>query len=752
MSAGRRLEAGGGLALELGEAQGLGARLRPFEGEDDLGAYRGFEVLWDPLPLPISTSVRAYPGRPLLVFRTEAAEDLADMATGEFGEPSVSWPAFCPTRRAPDGLPPETRAFGYQYTEFALPTFSDPLLAGFFLLGHRPAVVQPLLLIAGDGRALMLAPLDAFHEQIIAVPGGAEQADRGGRCGWQGDLDRVPKGFASELAVWGGEGPRGLLSSWANTLRRRHQTIRPSRYADEGLAKLSYWTDNGAAYWYRSEPGLSIPETLERVSASLREESIPVGAFQLDSWFYPHQVSRPLNAKGEDAVPPTGMVVWEPREDILPAGIPELRARLGNPPLILHSRHFSSRSPYFDRYPAWLDGERAHPRDPELFERLMEQAASWGAVTYEQDWMVEGFLGVRGLREQPGRARAWQEGLDRAAADRGLTMQWCMASPADFAQTVTLSRVTSIRTSGDYRYLVGNGALWAWFLYTNVLARALGLLPFKDVFFSARDGSGWDGDPHAEAEALLASLSGGPVGIGDRVDRADAELVMRTCRADGVLIKPDVPIAALDRSFRRNAFLEPEPLIAETHSAHPAGTWFYVASFNVWREGQSLPVRLSLSEFGAMRPEGPVMAYDWRTGEFERLEADGALECLLDPLGWNLWVLCPILPGEITLFGDVSKYATMGDRRVRAARASATGLEFEVLGAPGESVTLAGWSARRPARFTQWIPGYESELRAMQQSRQRSEGWRYDPQDGQYVANVQVGTSGQARIRIEIGL
>ena len=34
----------------------------------------------------------------------------------------------------------------------------------------------------------------------------------------------------------------------------------------------------------------------------------------------------------------------------------------------------------------------------------MEQAAAWGAVTYEQDWLVESFLGVRGLREAPGRA------------------------------------------------------------------------------------------------------------------------------------------------------------------------------------------------------------------------------------------------------------------------------------------------------------------------------------------------------------
>ncbi len=76
---------------------------------------------------------------------------------------------------------------------------------------------------------------------------------------------------------------------------------------------------------------------------------------------------------------------------------------------------------------------------------------------------------------------------------------------------MTLRNVTSIRTSGDYKYVIGSGALWSWFLYGNALARALGLFPFKDVFLSRPDGDGpRDGDPHAEAEALLSALSAGP--------------------------------------------------------------------------------------------------------------------------------------------------------------------------------------------------------------------------------------------------
>ena len=83
-----------------------------------------------------------------------------------------------------------------------------------------------------------------------------------------------------------------------------------------------------------------------------------------------------------------------------------------------------------------MDGERENPSfalplEQGVFDEIMAEAASWGVVTYEQDWLIECFLGVRGLREAPGRARAWQEGIDAAAHRHGQTLQWCMASPAD---------------------------------------------------------------------------------------------------------------------------------------------------------------------------------------------------------------------------------------------------------------------------------------------------------------------------------
>ncbi|MGH0029703.1 MAG: hypothetical protein ACQGVC_07925 [Myxococcota bacterium] len=682
----------GPLGLAWGRAeQGLPEDATPFEGRDDLGDYRGLVLTWSLAGAP-RTTLRAYRDRPLLVFRMEAEQPMQGLSHGRIDDPIAAWPHFDAARRRAGGLPADATGYGHAYTEFALPTFASPDLTDFMLLPMRPAIVEPLFLRTAE-RTLLLAPLDAFHDQVIAVPRGADEASRGVRCGWHGDLDQVPAGFASEVAVWGGPGVRALLEDYGRFLRTRHHTRRPSRYADTTVGRLSYWTDNGAAYWYRTEPGQDVTSTLAGVMEGLRKERIPVHAVELDSWFYPQQVTRPFNDP-DTLVPPTGLLSWEPREDALPLGVRELRRALGDPPLVLHLRHFSSASPYFDERPAWRDGDRAHPRDPAFYEALFDQAETWGAEQVEHDWLVECYLGVRGLREAPGRARSWQHTINAAARKRGLSLLWCMATPADFLQTVELDRVVSIRSAGDYRYGIPSHSGWCWFLYGNALARALGLWPFKDVFLSSSDGEGLDGDEHAELEALLSSLSGGPVGIGDRVGRSDRRVVMRTCRADGVLVKPDVPLAALERCYAGHAHLQHAPLVGEAYSDHPSARIAYVLAMHASRVEEPLAFRVKLSELGASAPSGPAVAWDWQTGEMQRLEPDYALAFRLAPRQWSYRVVSPLLPSGIALMGDPQLHVTAGDRRLRNLEARPDGARFRVLGEPGECPVLRGFSER----------------------------------------------------------
>lgn len=745
VSAGGRHYRGAGAPWVPG-AEALSPTLVETTGADDLGAYAGFTIGWSGLPLPVRTHVRAYVDLPLVVFRLEAAEAIAGLGSGAFEAPTVAWPTFIPALRDAGGVPPGTTSYGHAYCEFATPATSDAACGTFQRPGHRPPIVEPLLLIAPDGRTLLLGPLNAFHDQIIAVPDGADRVAEGIRCGWHGDLATVPGGFATELALYACSSPRAVLAEWAALLLERAETRRRGRYADDGVGKLSYWTDNGGVYYYRTDPDTSYSETLRAVVEDLHSREVPIRSVQIDSWFYPQEIPRPVSPEGAPVVPPSGMLTWDARDDVFPEGLTGLRAQLGNLPLTFHSRHFASTSPYFEHYAHWADGAYAHPSDPAMYDTLMASAANWGAMTYEQDWLVEAFLAVRGLREAPGRAADWQVALDRAAGAHGLTLQWCMATPADFLQTVALRNVTSIRTSGDYRYVFDNGLNWVYFLHTNALARALQLTPYKDVFISHADTE--FGEPYAEVEALIAALSSGPVGIGDKRGHTNREIVMRTCREDGVLIKPDVPLAALSRCFHAHAFFDAVPLIGETYSRHPAGDWIYVTSFNASAAKVPLTFRVALADLGDLCPTGPVIAYNWRTGETERLEPGDGWDLSLAWQDWDFRVLCPLLPGEMTVFGDVGKYATAGDRRIANIAVCGAGFECDVVGAPDTWAEVCGYAAERPAAVAAGFPVRPAALAFQARPDPAVPSWRWDAGTRRWTARVWLGQAGRTRLRV----
>ncbi len=659
-----------------------GRRLREDHGSDGLGSYSAVTVVDG----PVRCSVRAYADRSLLVFRTEATADLTGLATGSFDQPSAGWPVFTPGDRHPDTAPEGLQAVAFQHCEFALPSMAGSDLDGFFLLPHRPPTGWPLLLTAGDGRTMLIAPLGDFHDVTIGLNGGTV------RCGWHGDLDEVPAGFATDLAVIAGAGPRECLETWGAVLLERAGTVRPGRWADALASRPSYWTDNGAAYWYKTEPGHDVAGSIVAAVEELRAHDVPIGAVQLDSWFYPHVDLRPFDTD-EWVVPPSAMTAWEERPDVLPDGIVELRSRLGDPPLVAHIRHLSADAPIAADLPVHVDGPYAVPATPEAYERWLDQCVAWGVETFEHDWLVEVFFGVRGLRSTPGRARDWQEGIDRAARDRGITLQWCMGTPADMAQTTTLTQVTSVRTCGDHGYIATAGQLWAWFCTTNALARSLGLMPFKDVFRTDPEADGANG----EIEALLSVLSTGPVGLGDRVGRFEFDVAKRTCRADGILVKPSVPIAAIDRSILSSPAFNPALMVAECHSDHPAGRWAYVVAMHCTPSDDPLTGPVVPADLGDSAPTGDVFAWDWRTGTGTVLAVDASVPVTLRREDWSYLVLAPLLAGgRLAVVGDVSRFVPAGDARVEVAEVDdGSGVAITVKGA-GETVTITGWSTAAP--------------------------------------------------------
>ena len=560
-----------------------------------------------------------------------ASRDLAAIATGRFAEPScgLAW-----TRST---WPDDVEFLGFAFTQFGLPVVAGADLDFDFAPApglRSPRAVSPLIARSG-GVVSMIAPIDHFHEQIVAI------TDDAIVCGWHGDLDEVPAGFTTRFAMYEATSVAAVLDRWREDLR---VDPGPSRPVDNPLSThLSYWTDNGAAYWYRTEAGKTIAESVVDVVDELRGDDVPVRSVELDSWFYPHASPRPIAEIGyPQEVPPTGMSTWTARVDAYPSEVDgadpleRLAERLGRPPLVLHARHIAPTSPYVtDPGDWWIDEFAAHPIDPAFFRRWFDDAVRWGATVIEQDWMLMYWFGVRELRAVPGRAAEWQRGLNEHARDTGVDLLWCMATPADLMLAASLDRVIAVRTCDDYRFADDPALLWTWFLTVNRLANALGLPAFKDCFFSragvGADDEAIDGDAHAELEALLAALSGGPVGIGDRVGRTDRRIVMRTCDDDGRIRRVDRAIAAVDRCLFGGPSRGEGLMWATTTATDVDGeVWTYLLAINTDCERRVIEDRWPL---GRTRD-----IYEWRRGTGTTADE---VRTMLEPRDWALFVIGP---------------------------------------------------------------------------------------------------------------
>lgn len=68
---------------------------------------------------------------------------------------------------------------------------------------------------------------------------------------------------------------------------------------------------------------------------------------------------------------------------------------------------------------------------------------------------------------------------------------------------------------------------------------------FKVISFSLSDSR----EPYPILEALVATLSTGPVGPGDKINDTDVLLMMMSCDGNGRLLKPSHPATAIDKQI-----------------------------------------------------------------------------------------------------------------------------------------------------------------------------------------------------------
>ena len=635
-------------------------------GSDRIGAFQQVIFNWQSGHVPLRGTIRLYQNLPVLLFRYTFLKAAS--------KPSAAFPSFT-------SIPANLDHFSYRNRPFSPPQFK---------LGQYGT---PWLLFDGHANAMLISP--ASHFIIAAMHGDGTHLIA---SGLNSQLTSVPAGFSQESLMAIAPGIRHTFQDWGLALTDLSGKARPGNESDVTLKYYGYWTDNGAGYYYRYDHKLGYAGTLKRVIETYRKENIPVHYLQLDSWWYDKSY------KGISANDRTGrwssfggIMRYHADATLFPQGLAAFQQAVGLP-LVVHSRWISQYSPYHQNYN--ISG--VAPIGIKWWDHIASYLKASGVITYEQDW--QNLIDARSpaFNRTVGTGAEFYNHMAEACRRDGLTMQYCMPLPCDILQGSHYGNLTTIRTSDDRfsRYR------WKNFLYTSELASAIGAWPWTDVY-----------DSYETDNLLLGVLSAGPVGTGDVLGAEDRGNILKAVRADGVIVKPDVPITPLDRMYVAEAShrgkssfaMEAHSLGGRTRGADSpfiASTWTkdgslrtaYVFAFS--RSGLvHQKVSFSAKEAGS---SGPACVYNYFAHVVRCVARGGEFSTSIGPGDAAYYIVAPVGPSGIALFGDRGKFASMGKERIPRVKEGSRSVTARVILAPGEhSVTLFGDAKSKPTVMVQ---------------------------------------------------
>jgi hypothetical protein len=601
------------------------SNVRSVDGQDGVGAFR--EVSFDYGSR--TSGIRAYQSTPVVLFTTTY------VAGGSNAEPF-------PVLKSLPSLPFKLSYRDIPFSPYQLNTLAE-------------APDSPWLFFDAAGNGFLISPAANFPIARMTLGNDGSLSS-----GIDSGVSGLPAGFTHQTVLVPGNGPNRLFDAWGAAMTGLYGKTRPPNDADLTLEKFGYWTDNGAVYYYYFEPQLGYAGTLLAVKREFDQRGIALGYLQLDSWFYP----KGPNARWDDRE--GGIYRYRAASDLFPDGLPAFRQQVGLP-LVTHARWIDPSSPYRAEF-AYSGNVMT---DPNYWADVTGYLQASGVVTYEQDWL--------GAQAQPvydlSAPQQFMGNMASAAAQRGMTLQYCMALPRHVLHTVTIGNVTTIRVSDD-RF---DRNRWDTFLYTSRLASALGVWPWADVFMSTERNN-----------LLLATLSAGIVGIGDALGATDANNVRRVMRADAVLIKPDAPLVPTDESILVEAAQGAKtPMVAWTYTDNSALRHLYIFAYgrgDVPQIAGFAPASLGLA--------GQSYAYDYFADTGRLLAPDDRFSTTVS--SGSYFIVAPVGPSGIAFLGDAGAFVSLGDKRISQLGDDGT-LRAAVEFSPGEQgVTLHGYAPSTP--------------------------------------------------------
>ncbi|MFX0098308.1 MAG: hypothetical protein ACFFCS_01930 [Candidatus Hodarchaeota archaeon] len=589
----------------------------------------------------------------------------------------------------------------------------------------------PVVLYDDQLNAFMFSTLDSFFVTGIKK----DKKTNAISCGLAGTVEKTPENFSLESLLCFDKGINRIVEGWGALFRKRHGGEIRDPYSSPITAYLGYNTDNGACYYYNTEKGMNYEETMIAVSDHHKEIGLPMGYYELDSWWYPKSYEK---LPGLLKVFLFGSAMhWgePPKKDIFPNGLKHLWDKLDNKPLMCHSRWFSPMSHYVNEYDFYVQKASwksfwqplfAAPKNQDFWDDLFKACKEWGLSCYLQDWLSYQYDEIDVMKSTVDFADKWTRYMGKGAEKQGMTLQYCMAPSSFMMQAVKIPNVMQARASDDHNGMQTRRWYHPHFTQTSMLCNAIGFLPHKDTFFSSRKKLFWYyRERNPKMECLAAALSAGPVAPSDKLGNEDVELLMKTCRSDGLLLKPDKPATVIDLMFKEHA----KYYASSTHSKKPSGlTWYYLHLTNLWASR----VKDKTFTLDDLEITGEYLAYFFEEKKMQVLDSTSdKMEFNLKKEGQELAIMCPKLLDGVYLVGNPEKFVTCASKQVINVLVddAARNITVEVENVPGEPVPLLFHSGKKPAK----VNGNDGDV-------------AYKEEDKMLRVNVKLDTKGKGNL------
>ena len=544
------------------------------------------------------------------------------------------------------------------------------------LIGSGLEDTGPLVIFDAD-EAIVISAASEFMSMNQAYDSATGEL----AFGVMGSVMDIPKGFETEFIVSYTRGtPRDAMEAWGAKLRARYGKNRDVALSDFTTNYLQYSTDNGAFYYYLTEQNKTYEQTIVDVKAYADKEGIPYRQWLMDSWWY---------FKGDG----DGVKNWTAMPSIFPHGI-DFVYDATEWPIVAHNRYWSANTDYAKQNGGDWDfviepksaGGLAFPLQQEFWDWLLSDASKWGLRTYEQDWLYNEFSEMNYTLSSPTAARQWLIQMGTAAEKQGLTVQYCMSWSRHILQSVELQAVTQARASDDYH--PGNEQ-WEPLGLTGMFAHAIGIKPTKDNFWSTQGESGRykkDTEGWNRLQAVVSTLSTGPVAPSDMIGGSDAKLIMRSCNDDGLLLQPDYPATKVTSAIYQAAGIISNGPVGDVWATE---TTLSGVNFGYLLAVNTKPSTVPVGDIVRGFPD--VVRVAWETNSTSKIVHLGkSLDIsATDKSTFQLWTVAPVLPNGFIFMGEAeTKWVSVSNDRFRNLEISSEGFTVEFTGKPGETVEM----------------------------------------------------------------